>query len=329
MAMSIRQPEPAVEKAYAAFAIAAGSILLAVLGLEFDYYRNPVVSSFAFDIGGLPVGRDFLNTWMGGRSRFPEDRRRGSTSAPTATWYGTKSAIRTCLREYYFWYYPPHFLFFVAAFGLLPFLPLPLMLWLAATLAAYVATLAGILGRTRRRLLAVAFPAVAVNITAGQNGFLTAALIGGARTAGPAADSCRHLPRDSDQQAAIRFAVAYPAGADGAGAASLRPRLRPRSALAVIVVARFGTTIWEVFANGDAADQPHRCLAELRRANLPRLQCAVRLAGRAHGRPGALRWPGIRLQAQRDPRSLALAARSRRCCGGRRALTQLESTRRS
>ena len=88
MAMSIRQPEPAVEKAYAAFAIAAGSILLAVLGLELDYYATQSFPSFAFDIGGLPVGRDFLNTWMGAGQRS-EDRRRGSTSAPTATWYGT------------------------------------------------------------------------------------------------------------------------------------------------------------------------------------------------------------------------------------------------
>jgi hypothetical protein len=50
---------------------------------------------------------------------------------------------------------------------------------LLTTLAAYVAAIAGILGLRTGVLFALGFPAAIWNVTAGQNGFLTAALIGG------------------------------------------------------------------------------------------------------------------------------------------------------
>jgi hypothetical protein len=52
------------------------------------------------------------------------------------------------------------------------------IVWLVTTLAAYVAAIGGILGRTGI-LFALGFPAAIWNVTAGQNGFLTAALAGG------------------------------------------------------------------------------------------------------------------------------------------------------
>ena len=53
------------------------------------------------------------------------------------------------------------------------------VIWLAATLAAYAATLGSILGGRAGVFLALGFPAALWNVTAGQNGFLTATLIGG------------------------------------------------------------------------------------------------------------------------------------------------------
>src|SRR6201999_1961959 len=50
----------------------------------------------------------------------------------------------------------------------------------AASLAAYLATIRAILPRPETLLIATAFPAVFVNVGHGQNGFLTAALLGGA-----------------------------------------------------------------------------------------------------------------------------------------------------
>src|SRR6185295_1703313 len=56
------------------------------------------------------------------------------------------------------------------------------LVWLVATLTAYAATLGGILRERAGILLALGFPATLWNLTAGQNGFLTAALIGGTLT---------------------------------------------------------------------------------------------------------------------------------------------------
>jgi hypothetical protein len=55
-----------------------------------------------------------------------------------------------------------------------------LSVWLVAGLAAYLAAMRAILPQPETLLTAAAFPAVFVNIGHGQNGFLTAALLGGA-----------------------------------------------------------------------------------------------------------------------------------------------------
>ena len=55
-----------------------------------------------------------------------------------------------------------------------------LAVWLVASFAAYLAMLRAILPRDETLLIAAAFPAVFINIGHGQNGFLTAALLGGA-----------------------------------------------------------------------------------------------------------------------------------------------------
>ena len=55
-----------------------------------------------------------------------------------------------------------------------------LAIWLVASFAAYLAAIRAILPRQGTLLVAAAFPAVFVNVGHGQNGFLTAALLGGA-----------------------------------------------------------------------------------------------------------------------------------------------------
>jgi hypothetical protein len=69
-------------------------------------------------------------------------------------------------------------LLFAAALATLPYL-VAAIVWLLSTLAVYVAAIAGILGGRTGVLFALGFPAAIWNVTAGQNGFLTAALIGG------------------------------------------------------------------------------------------------------------------------------------------------------
>jgi alpha-1,2-mannosyltransferase len=163
-----------VEKADTACVAVAAAIFLSVIALDFWYYASQSFPSFALDIGGVPVGRDFLNTWVGGRSAF---------SGGPAPWFDLH-AYNAALQKLtgdpdlppMYWSYPPDLLIFVWPFGLIPFLP-SYVLWCVAGLALYMwAAFAGGLDRKYWPFLLIA-PAVAMNIFFGQNGFLTAALL--------------------------------------------------------------------------------------------------------------------------------------------------------
>jgi hypothetical protein len=136
-------------------------------------YRD---GQFLSDPQGQPIANDFVNVYAAGRLTLD--------GAPAAAydWPANKAAeeraVGHAFANYYGWHYPPVFLFVAAALALLPYLAAA-MIWLAATLAAFAATLGSILGGRAGVFLALGFPAALWNITAGQNGFLTATLIGG------------------------------------------------------------------------------------------------------------------------------------------------------
>jgi alpha-1,2-mannosyltransferase len=174
--------EPRVDartELYAKLTFASG---LLFLGFGAAYYLSaPVVSLVkpSFDIYGFALGRDFMNTWMGGRSAF---------SGGPAPWFDF-TAYNAFLREFtghpdfplHFWSYPPHLILFVWPLGLLPYLP-AYAVWCLAGLALYwVAARSGGVER-KHMLFAVLAPAVAVNVLGGQNGFFTAALLIGGLT---------------------------------------------------------------------------------------------------------------------------------------------------
>lgn len=131
---------------------------------------------FLTDRQGRPIANDFVDVIAAGQ--LVHD------GAPAAAydWPLHKAAeVRAIGHEfadYYGWHYPPPFLFVAATLALLPYIA-AMLVWLIATLAAYAATLGFILRDRVGVLLALGFPAALWNITAGQNGFLTAALIGG------------------------------------------------------------------------------------------------------------------------------------------------------
>ncbi len=161
-------------KIYAAFTGVAAAILLAVVVLDFQLAAAQSFPTFVLDPGGFPVGRDFLNTWMGGRSAF---------SGGPADWFDFDVYMAALAKATgipglapMYWSYPPHLLFLIWPFGLLGFLP-SYIVWCIAGLALYVwAAISCGVERRYWLFLAVA-PAVTVNIFLGQNGFLTAALL--------------------------------------------------------------------------------------------------------------------------------------------------------
>jgi arabinofuranan 3-O-arabinosyltransferase len=77
------------------------------------------------------------------------------------------------------WSYPPAFLFVAGLLSLLPYTA-SFLLWDAVTLAAYAATIGVIVRRPAAVLVACAAPWMLTALMPGQNGFLTAALVGAA-----------------------------------------------------------------------------------------------------------------------------------------------------
>jgi alpha-1,2-mannosyltransferase len=166
------------------------------------------------DALGRPLGTDFSNVYAAGTLVLE-----GQPQAPfdPALQYAREQAIFGAATPFYGWHYPPFFLFVAAALALMPY-KLALVVWQGATLALYLLALRAIVvssipgtsprlpgevdrakrGRGTRAvvrwfhrsawtgddplwlILALAFPAVFINLGHGHNGFLTAALIGAA-----------------------------------------------------------------------------------------------------------------------------------------------------
>jgi alpha-1,2-mannosyltransferase len=129
------------------------------------------------DTAGRPIGTDFANVYAAGKLALARE------PAQAYDWPAHHAMQkRISGREdipYYGWHYPPAFLLVAAALAALPYLG-ALFVYQAATLAAYLVVVRRIAGRPEAWLLALAFPAVFVNVMHGHNGFITAALLGGA-----------------------------------------------------------------------------------------------------------------------------------------------------
>ena len=154
----------------------AGAVFLFVI--EVAYFAFSATPSFwkpSLDaFGGTAIGRDFLNTWMGGRSAFADG---------PAAWFDFRAYNQFLLKfigvsemHRYVWSYPPHILLLIWPFGLLPYFP-AFVLWTVLGYATflYAAYAAGV-ERQNLWFIAVA-PAVAINVFIGQNGFFLAALL--------------------------------------------------------------------------------------------------------------------------------------------------------
>jgi hypothetical protein len=133
---------------------------------------------------GRPLGTDFANVYAAGTYVLD-----GETAAPfdPSLQYAREQAIFGKDTPFFGWHYPPFFLGIAAALALMPYW-LALLTWQGVTLALYLWAMHGVnkdspLAKDPLWLvLALAFPAVFINLGHGHNGFLTAALLAGALT---------------------------------------------------------------------------------------------------------------------------------------------------
>ncbi len=129
------------------------------------------------DRNGKPLGTDFSNVYAAGRLTW---QGRAADAYQPALQHAAEKAVFAGRNVPFFgWHYPPFFFAIAFAVAAFPY-AWGLVIWIASSLAAYLMVIRPILPRPQTLLVAAAFPAVFVNIGHGHNGFLTAALLGGA-----------------------------------------------------------------------------------------------------------------------------------------------------
>ena len=129
-----------------------------------------------YDPDGLGIPTDFVNVWAAGRLALE------GHPALAWDWDVQRKVELALLRQefpgYFAWHYPPPFLFVASLLAQFSYTA-AFIGWVSASFVPYLAMMRAIVGRSFGLMLAVAFPMVFNNTLVGQNGFLTAALIGG------------------------------------------------------------------------------------------------------------------------------------------------------
>lgn len=152
----------------ACFAVFAYAVYLAASYMHGTWLVEP-------DGGGSAT--DFVNVWAAGRLALD------GNPAAAYDWPTHKAmeviAVGHPFDGYFGWHYPPPFLFAAAKLALLSYTT-AFVVWTFGTFPAYLIAIRAIVGDRVGYLLAAAFPAVLCNFADGQNGFVSAALLGGA-----------------------------------------------------------------------------------------------------------------------------------------------------
>ncbi|SDI30683.1 MULTISPECIES: glycosyltransferase family 87 protein [Bradyrhizobium] len=137
------------------------------------------------DPNGKPIGTDFSSFYAAGSLALQGN---AAEAYDMAAHHTRQQLLFGPDTPYYGWLYPPNFFLLAAPLARVPY-PLALAVWQVCTFALYLGVIGAILRDARRDssplaslwlLAAAAFPAVFINLGHGQNGFLSAALLGGA-----------------------------------------------------------------------------------------------------------------------------------------------------
>ena len=151
---------------------------LILLGLSVLVFAGWIaVADGLIDRNGQPVGTDFSNVYAAGALTW--QGRSAEAYSPPLQHAAEKAVFDGREVPFYGWHYPPFFFAIAVLVAAVPY-AWGLAIWLIASFAAYLAAIRAILPRPETWLVAATFPAVFVNVGHGQNGFLTAALLGGA-----------------------------------------------------------------------------------------------------------------------------------------------------
>jgi len=146
-------------------------LLAASVGLALIWI---VAARGGIDLAGKPLGTDFLSFFAA--SELTLQGRAADAYDVAAHWAAQKALFGPAV-GYSAFFYPPPYLIVCLPLALAPYF-VSLIVWLAATGYAYWRALRAWAGPRLDAAVLLAFPAFLVNAGHGQNGFLSAALIG-------------------------------------------------------------------------------------------------------------------------------------------------------
>lgn len=151
------------------------SFVLAVVTLA--YFPTAYLTHlWIFDADGRGIPTDFVNVWAAGKLALE------GHPAQAWDWDIQKQVELALLKQdfvgHFAWHYPPPFLFVASFLAQFPY-AVAFIGWAAFSMVPYLAVMRAIIGRNAGLVIAIGFPAAFLNILVGQNGFLTASLIGG------------------------------------------------------------------------------------------------------------------------------------------------------
>lgn len=153
------------------------SVCLALCVMNvFSLVVSAISGQWILDSTGLGIPTDFANVYAAGKLVLD------GHSATAYDWDAHKRVQELVLGQkfdgYFGWHYPPPFLFVAALLAKLPYAA-AFAGWMALSFIPYLLTVRFLADHKIGWAIACAFPVALVNVMIGQNGFLTASLIGG------------------------------------------------------------------------------------------------------------------------------------------------------
>jgi arabinofuranan 3-O-arabinosyltransferase len=175
MATPVSAPTTSGEHRAIPAALLNACFALAVINISF-FPTAFFAHWWIFDEKGLGIPTDFVNVWSAGKLVLD--------GHPTWAYdWGIQKQVQVAVlgQSYegnFAWHYPPPFLFVASLLAHFPY-TVAFIGWALVSLVPYLAMMRAIVGHPLGLLLAMAVPMAFSNVLVGQNGFLTAALIGG------------------------------------------------------------------------------------------------------------------------------------------------------
>ena len=151
------------------------SFVLAIVTLAY-FPTAYLTHAWIFDADGRGIPTDFVNVWAAGKLALE--------GHPALAWdWDIQKQVELALLKqdfvgHFAWHYPPPFLFVASLLAQFPY-AVAFIGWAVFSMVPYLVVMRAIIGRNAGLVIAIGFPATFLNILVGQNGFLTASLIGG------------------------------------------------------------------------------------------------------------------------------------------------------